>query len=356
MGIKKLNKFLTETMQSANTYDGMHNYMKSKNKKTLYVAVDVYLYLHKYLYSDKNHLLGFLRQIIRLLGDGIVPIYIFEGTPPDEKQKVINYRFNKRKRIQTKIKDLELNLGNIEDVKEMIDNKQKINKLKEQIIKVERRHIIELKRMFDILNVKYIYAKGEADVLCAELSKLGLIDAVLSDDMDILVFGCKSLIKNIKSCIYEYNIDTILSKLNMTFKQFMDMCILFGCDYIQTPLKWTPLEIYDLVIKHKNIEGVIRATNNERLKHNYKSYIKARNIFTSAGSNENGNIRKSYFNITQNINISALKSFLLKYCDNNYYLNEKNKCHLYKINNLIKQGKFKINDNISNNKMMIRCF
>ena len=49
--------------------------------------------------------------------------------------------------------------------------------------------------LFEILNIPYIRAVNEADTLISKLYKTKHIDACLSEDMDLLVFGCKKLIK-----------------------------------------------------------------------------------------------------------------------------------------------------------------
>ena len=95
MGIKRLNKFLTITTNSAQEYKNLNEYIRSfkqpgyrqfnTRNKVLKISIDVYLYLHKYLYSFNDHLYGFLNQIVRLLSVGIIPVYVFDGKPQMRK-------------------------------------------------------------------------------------------------------------------------------------------------------------------------------------------------------------------------------------------------------------------------------
>ena len=50
--------------------------------------------------------------------------------------------------------------------------------------------------MLKLLGVPYIVAPGEAEAECALLQKEGVVDAVLSEDVDTLMFGCTKLLRN----------------------------------------------------------------------------------------------------------------------------------------------------------------
>lgn len=50
--------------------------------------------------------------------------------------------------------------------------------------------------LLDLLNVPYCTAPGEAEAECALLQKEGIVDAVLSEDVDCLMFGCTAMLRN----------------------------------------------------------------------------------------------------------------------------------------------------------------
>ena len=217
MGIKKLNKFLTETTNSAIQYNSLNEYIRSFKKegyrhfntrnKVLKISIDVYLYIHKYLYSFGDHIYGFYNQIIRLLSVGIIPVYVFDGKPPEEKKMTLKLRNDKRKKVQEKINELSKLENNDVNIK-------KIKRLKKQMIYITNQHITSLKNLISIFNLPYIDANGEADAMCGKLYKEGYIDACLSEDMDILAYGCDKLIKLKKDKVIEYDINHILNVLN----------------------------------------------------------------------------------------------------------------------------------------------
>ena len=241
MGIKKLNKFLTET-NAIIIHNNISDYVKSQKpmgyklfntkNNTFKIGIDVYLYMHKFLYSHNDHLYGFLHQIIKLLLHKIIPIYIFDGTPPSEKYNIIKYRCNKRNKIKNKIDILQNKITNSDLEKQIVENE--LNRLNKQIIQIKNTHINELKQLLNILHIPYIDAVGEADAMCANLYKQGIINSCMSEDMDILTFGCRNMIRIKKELIYEYDMDHILNILNINFDQFINMCLIFGCDYIKS--------------------------------------------------------------------------------------------------------------------------
>lgn len=55
-----------------------------------------------------------------------------------------------------------------------------------------------LRQMLDVLKVPHHRAPAEAEAECAQLQKLGIVDAVWTDDGDTLMFGATMLIRNFK--------------------------------------------------------------------------------------------------------------------------------------------------------------
>jgi flap endonuclease-1 len=206
MGIKKLSKFLL-SHNIITKYKNLDEFVSkysniTSNNNYMKICIDASLYIHKYLHSYNDILLGFTNQIIRLLSAKILPVYVFDGKPPKEKNDVIKARIDRKHRINNKIKDIETSINNkiannnIELTSSSSDELiEKMNKLKKQIVNVNRNDIDNLKKLLDIFEIPYICANSEADIICAELTKKNIVHACLSDDMDLLVFGCKKIIR-----------------------------------------------------------------------------------------------------------------------------------------------------------------
>ena len=74
--------------------------------------------------------------------------------------------------------------------------------------------------------------------------------------MDILTFGSKRIYRNLgsfKKTTLEINLDDILEKIDLDYDQFIELCILLGCDYCDRIKEISPEDLYDTYYKFKNI-------------------------------------------------------------------------------------------------------
>ena len=319
MGIKRLNKYLLDinSVKIYNINDYFINYQNSV------IAIDVLLYAHKYKFSCDNIYLAFINQIIKFLQNKIIPLYVIDGKAPIEKQKSINHRLNKKNKINDKIEFLKNQLYDDNVDIELI--KKKIQKLMKSNINIDSNLINNLINLFNIFNVPFVRATGEADVLISDLYKKNIISLCLSEDTDLLTFGCKKIIKIYKKQIYEYDLDLILKNMDINYNQFIEICILLGCDYLQSNLK---LNVFDIIKSYKN------NTIFQNLSDKYiQKFNNTKNIYTQK-------ILDDYYihiNIDY-ININELIIFIKNYCSDTHY--NKYKYQISFINSLIKNNKF----------------
>lgn len=317
MGIKRLNKYLLD-INAIKIYNIDDYFTKYQNSV---IAIDVMLYANKYRFSCDNIYSAFINQIIHFLQNKIIPIYVIDGKAPLEKQEAIKQRSNRKNKINEKIELLQTQIN--DDNKELI--LQKIEKLNKSNFNLDSSFINTLIQLFNIFNVPFIRATGEADILISDLYKKKIITSCLSEDTDLLTFGCKKIIKIYKKKIYEYDLDFILHKMNINYNQFIEICILFGCDYLKSNLK---LNVFEIVESYKN---------NTVFTHLSPKYIEkfynTKNIFTQNNSQD----YLIHININY-ININDLINFIQNNCiDDNF---NKFKFQISYINSLIKNNKF----------------
>jgi flap endonuclease-1 len=257
-------------------------------------------------------MLGFLLQIIKFLSNKIVPIYIFEGTAPEEKRSIINSRYEKKVKIYNKIDELNIKLNESTVIHDKIELINSINKLKKQCISITQTDIDNLKELLDIFGVKYLTAKGESDNLFSYLSNNNYITSCLSEDMDMLANGCKYLIKNKNGYIYEYHLTNILNKLQLTYDKFVQLCVLFGCDYIKPQFKLNTDTIYEIVKESESFDEIIdKIEHINGRKINKSIYEKI--ILLYKNSDENENVENINFNIITNIKLNDLNYLIDKH-------------------------------------------
>ena len=335
MGIKRLHKFLSEK-KLIKKYDSMEKFMQHNNiRKSRIVAVDIMLYIYKYKYSYGDPIYGFMKQIIHFLNNKIIPLYVFDGVPINEKSFIINNRKNRKRNLVEKINVLKEELK-ISDREEISDISTKIEKLKKSYINITNTDIKNIQQLLRICNIPFIQSCNEADISIAKLYKEKRISCCLSEDMDILAFGCKKMIKLFKSNIYEYNLDHILQNLKLSHDQFIDMCILFGCDYIKPIIKNEPNKIYNRISNKEPIREIVSENNDTCDIDKYiKDHSKIRYIFKNKFKDSFSHNYK--FSIMKTICLDDLLKFLQRKFseDRTVYLKKSVMPNIKRINNMI---------------------
>ena len=88
------------------------------------------------------------------------------------------------------------------------------------------------------MGVPIVEAPGEAEATCSRLCFDGKVYAAGTEDMDALTFGTPILIRNLsfagnskKRPTQEISLKKVLKDLKLTQTEFIDLCILCGCDY-----------------------------------------------------------------------------------------------------------------------------
>jgi flap endonuclease-1 len=310
MGIKNLSKLLQKIAPNSISnidYKSFHNTT---------IGIDASNILYQYIAALRSkgddlttstglittHIYAILYRTIDLLKKGITPIYVFDGKSPDIKNITIESRQDlknkaniKLKKImdeeieiiqdyEKKIKTLKKDNDHIKITEELLD-KQKELKIKKgnimkQTVSINKDIINDCKEILDLFNVKYIEASEEADTQLAYMTKNNLIDYVISEDMDLLTFGCTKLIRNYsgKKDIKLIKLEDILDETELKQEQFVELCILLGCDYLDTIPGIGFNKAYTLIKKYGSIEEILK--NNPKIKpsdnflNNYKNIVK----------------------------------------------------------------------------------
>lgn len=124
-----------------------------------------------------------------------------------------------------------------------------------------RQLIDELKKC----NVKYIVAPYEADSQLVYLERKGIIDGILSEDSDLLVFGAKCLLTKLDqygNCIEvnkaDFSACREISLTGWSEREFRRMAILSGCDYLPSIKNMGLKTAYRLIRKHKTVEKILK--------------------------------------------------------------------------------------------------
>jgi len=223
MGIKYLNRFLQENCKESIRKVNLYELSGKK------VVIDTSIYMYRYL--GEEALLENIYLMINILRiNNIIPLFVFDGKPPKEKEDLLKERKENKKKAEEKYNDLQNQLiyGQNEKIEE------EMIQLKKEFIRLHHTDIKNVKLLIQSLGVSYIDAPGEADKLCAKLVNKNLAYACLSEDMDMFVYGCKRVLRYLsllnKTAIM-YDMKDILIELDMNFNDFKNICIISGTDY-----------------------------------------------------------------------------------------------------------------------------
>ena len=123
------------------------------------------------------------------------------------------------------------------------------------------------------MGIPVVEAPCEAEAQCAELAKGGKVFAAVSEDMDTLTFGTPRLVRKLfasesqqaKTPPMEVDLEKAIEGLGLTMDQFVDVCILSGCDYCSTIKGVAGITALKLVKQHGSLAGVL--ANIDREKH-----------------------------------------------------------------------------------------
>ncbi|KAF9593953.1 hypothetical protein IFM89_026213 [Coptis chinensis] len=109
--------------------------------------------------------------------------------------------------------------------------------------------------------------------------------AAAAEDMDTLTFGaplflCQLSGSSGKVLVVEYEVAKILEELKLTMDQFIDFCILCGCDYCESIRGIGEQTALKLVRRYGSIENIVKNISKVRyLKIGHTKKLEARYLF-----------------------------------------------------------------------------
>ncbi|XP_041865525.1 exonuclease 1 [Melanotaenia boesemani] len=227
MGISGLLQFIKDAAEPINV----------KKYKGQTVAVDTYCWLHKGAFSCAEKLAKgeptdqyvwyCMKFVDMLLNFSVKPVLVFDGRNLPSKQEVETARRERREANLQKGRRL-LREGKLSEARDCFTRCVNITPaMAHNLIKAARSR-----------GVDCVVAPYEADAQLAYLTRSGLAQAVITEDSDLLAYGCKTVILKMDKQgngleIDQSNLGRCRSLGNVfTEEKFRYMCILAGCDYL----------------------------------------------------------------------------------------------------------------------------
>ena len=319
MGIANLNNFLRKNCPQVFEHIHLSEYAFKK------IAIDTSLFMCKFkAICGDNWLTAFVNLVSCLRRNEIHCVFIYDNGAVVEKNVERARRVEQRRKTEEKVSELEEALDYfyktskidpiLKDLYKKMDNnlkiipqkrllvrsnsllpedgdcekidmelvKEKIHKMRSQILAISPQDFEKTRELFEILNVPYFLAPLEAETCCSDLCKRGIVDAVLTEDTDVLAYGANvflSKIDTIKDVCVRINYQEVLLALKLTSDQFTDLCIMCGCDYNTNVPKVGPETSYKYLLKYKDIDGIVEELkldvsilNHKRVRDLFKKY------------------------------------------------------------------------------------
>lgn len=307
MGVQGLRKTLEESLSGSGAIEKTKLSKIHREYGVNVIGVDVM----PYLYLNLNHPMKFQRvlssMIQRITENGMIPLFIFDVRNHmdciqvddmieiDSSAITLHYKENtihRRNKVRNQYK-IEFNM--YENVMKMKKENVSYFQFEKEIGQTFRSiHITDItlsqlyhmphadlihrmewceKRSWRLKNehiqyfcmlclqyrVPYIFSSGEADPLLANLCKNGMIQAVISEDTDMIPFRTPIVIRDFhfyNDDVTVFHTERILSILRLTPLQMIDWCILMGNDYNNRLKGFKPIDSLELIRNHGNIETI----------------------------------------------------------------------------------------------------
>ena len=305
MGIKSLHKFLRNNCPQI--YEEIHISEYSFKK----VAIDISLYLCKFkTICGDRWLSAFINLIACLRKNEVHCVFIYDTGAPPEKEAERKERVAQRAKLEEKVFKLERAIekfhlsGEVDQILIDLYKKRKSNsgdfprlmkkktdeidmvfvesvieKMRGQILDIKPEDFQKTKELFDILNVPYFNAPLEAETTCADLCKRGLVDAVLSEDTDVMAYAAPVFLSKINTTngtCTRIKYPEIIEALDINSDTFLDLCIMCGCDYNKNIFRVGPEKAYKYLQKYSSIEGI---SDNTNLDISILNHVRGRELF-----------------------------------------------------------------------------
>lgn len=285
MGIKGLTSIIQEHVPNAIKNRDIKHFFGRK------VAIDASMSLYQFLIAVRqqdgiqlstsdgettSHLMGVFYRTLRMIDNGIKPCYVFDGKPPILKSHELSKRTQRRDESEKKMNEA--------------TDQTEILKHERRLVKVLPWHTEEAKKLLELMGIPYVNAPCEAESQCAELAKKGKCYGAASEDMDTLCYRTPFLLRHLtfsearKEPISEIDTEIVLSGLELTLEQFIDLGIMLGCDYCESIKGVGPVTALKLIKEHNSLEKIIELIEGGKLNSKWKipenwPYKEARELF-----------------------------------------------------------------------------
>lgn len=238
------------------------------------IAIDASMQIYQFLVAIRHmgnnlvdsegnatsHLSGLLSRTLYFIQAGIKPVYVFDGKPPELKSAELQRRAERRQEAEK----------SLEEAIEKGDEEE-IERFTRRTVRLDPQHVEECKKLLTLMGIPFVQAPCEAEAECAALCRAKIVDATATEDMDALAHATPILVRHLTrknkaddDSVIEINYETLLEQSGLTKEEFIDFCILCGCDYCDSIKNIGSKRAYELIQEYHTIEEIIKNIDTEK--------------------------------------------------------------------------------------------
>jgi flap endonuclease-1 len=230
------------------------------------LAVDGYNALYQFLatirqpdgqlFTDRDghvtsHLMGLLYRTTSLLGEGVRPVWVFDGAPPALKSGTLSSRFRAKEKAEAQWREA-LAAGDLEVARRKAAATSHLT----------REMVAEARELLDALGVPYVQAPSEGEAQAADMARRGQVWAGASEDYDSLLFAAPRLVRGLAArtrggttAAQIIDREELLRTLGVDGDELILIGILIGTDYNDGAAGYGPKRALKLAREHLGWEA-----------------------------------------------------------------------------------------------------
>ena len=220
-----------------------------KGKK---IGIDILGFLYRAKSRRQSTVLYIARLIAAFRRCGMIPVPVFDGRPPPEKQSLLDSRRCTENHLQS------------DEIQTEPPSQTKTHSLSQSTTCFTGEEREFIKQLLYVCGVAPLNASGEADNVLAYLANTGEIAAVISHDMDLLVRGVETLwvpdsyaLPGDRGGWATYSCSNLCERASLSYTEFVTMSVLMGCDYTHGLLRLHYRAAYALVKSGLSLETLL---------------------------------------------------------------------------------------------------
>ncbi|MCS6783908.1 MAG: flap endonuclease-1 [Candidatus Caldarchaeum sp.] len=210
-----------------------------------------------------SHLSGLFFRTVNFLQEGLLPVYVFDGRPPEMKMATVERRLMAREEAG-RLYELALAEGDVDAAR----------RYAQRAASLEKYMVESAADLLKAMGVPYVMAPSEGEAQAAYMAAKGSVYASGSQDMDSLLFGSPRLARNLSIVgrrklprRNEYvevepeiiHLEKVLTGLGITREQLIDIGLLVGTDYSPQVKGVGPKTALKIIKEHGSLEKAVQA-------------------------------------------------------------------------------------------------